>query len=182
MLKFLAVGRLVEAKDYPNLISAFSILHKGIPSARLCIVGDGPLRNAMESLVNDLGLTQSVQFLGIRDDIPALMNAADFCSFFSLGRLWPGCCGGYGYTKIVIATDCGGVAEVLGGHGILVKPKNSQMLADAMCAAISLDKVKAQDMVCAARAWVIDHYSIDGIVQEWVKVYGMNFKDAQVAN
>ena len=38
---FLAVGRLVEAKDYPNLISAFSILHKGIPSARLCIVGDG---------------------------------------------------------------------------------------------------------------------------------------------
>lgn len=180
---FLAVGRLVEAKDYPNLINAFSILNKGIPSARLCIVGDGPLRSAMESLVNDLGLAQSVQFLGIRDDIPALMNATDV---FVLSSAWEG----FGLVvaeamatqKIVIATDCGGVAEVLGGHGILVKPKNSQMLANAMYEALSLDELKAKDMVSAARAWVIDHYSIDAVVQEWIKVYRGDLKEAQVAS
>lgn len=172
---FLAVGRLVEAKDYPNLLGAFFKLHKDFPDARLCVVGDGPLRSEMEKLVNDRGLAQSVQFLGIRDDIPELMNAADF---FVLSSAWEG----FGLVvaeamaaqKIVIATDCGGVSEVLGGHGILVKPRNSQMLTEAMQTAMLLKPAKAQDMARAARAWVVDHYSIDSVAREWIKVYGMD--------
>ncbi len=51
----IAVGRLFEAKDYPNLLTAFSRVSSRIENAKLWIVGDGPLRGYLESMALESG-------------------------------------------------------------------------------------------------------------------------------
>ena len=68
----LSIGRLVEAKGFELLLQAWVEL----PSS-LIIVGDGPLRNKLEGLVHELGLSDRVMLAGYRNDIPALLANAD---------------------------------------------------------------------------------------------------------
>lgn len=71
----LALGRLEEEKDYPNLIQAISLLKKDdICNFQLIIVGTGILKEKIETLVKLLNLSQEVKFLGRRNDIPGLMG------------------------------------------------------------------------------------------------------------
>lgn len=61
---FINAGRLSPEKNHERLISAFSLCHALEPSCRLIIVGDGPLRSKLESLVAELGLQNDVLFTG----------------------------------------------------------------------------------------------------------------------
>lgn len=67
----ICVGRLVDAKGFDVLIKAISK-----SKYKLNIVGDGPLRPDLESLVVNLHLKDRVKFLGHRDDIPLLLHNA----------------------------------------------------------------------------------------------------------
>jgi glycosyltransferase involved in cell wall biosynthesis len=62
----LHVGRLVAKKGTAVLLSAFAHVRNAYPGASLVIVGDGPLRPSLERLARDLGLGQSVRFLGFQ--------------------------------------------------------------------------------------------------------------------
>jgi len=73
-VRFGIAARMVAAKDHFTLLRAFATVVKEIPEAELQIAGDGPLRNRIEGLANDLELTKSVTFLG------ALPNTAQFLS------------------------------------------------------------------------------------------------------
>ena len=76
----LAVGRLHEAKDYPNLFNAIEILLKNnveYKHLHLFVVGDGDLKPELEQLIIDKELKNQVHLLGRRNDIPQLMSAAD---------------------------------------------------------------------------------------------------------
>lgn len=81
------VGRFVEAKNHQLVIRIFRSLRRRDPSAKLLLVGDGPLRGTMEREVADLGISDEVQFLGLRDDVDRLMNAMDV---FLLPSLYEG--------------------------------------------------------------------------------------------
>ena len=168
----LAVGRLVEAKDYQNLLHAFSILSESRPKAKLWIVGDGPQNQFLADLSGSLGLDHAVKFLGVRSDVDKIYNAADL---YVLSSAWEG----FGLVvaesmateKLVVATDCGGVKEVVGGLGFLVPAKDSQRLAQSMCAALDLAPSEKNRMTSSARSRIIDHYSIHKIVEFWAGVY-----------
>jgi glycosyltransferase involved in cell wall biosynthesis len=71
----LAVGRLVAQKNFARLLRAFALV--GDPGARLSIAGDGEERRELEALAAQLGISDRVEFLGYRHDVPALMAAAD---------------------------------------------------------------------------------------------------------
>jgi glycosyltransferase involved in cell wall biosynthesis len=58
------LGRLKKYKSIDHLLSAFEIVKKEFPEAKLLIIGDGDARPALEKLANDLGLSQSVSFAG----------------------------------------------------------------------------------------------------------------------
>lgn len=81
------VGRFVEAKNHQLAIRAFRSLRSRVPSTKLLLVGDGPLRGAIEQEVAALGMSDDVQFLGLRDDVDRLMNAMDV---FLLPSLYEG--------------------------------------------------------------------------------------------
>jgi glycosyltransferase involved in cell wall biosynthesis len=68
----LAAGRLVQAKGFDLLLAAW----RAVP-APLWIAGEGPQRSRLEALIHDYGLQDRVKLLGQRDDIDALMQAAD---------------------------------------------------------------------------------------------------------
>ena len=74
---WLAVGRLDEAKDYPNLLCAFADLSHRRPDARLIVAGEGPLKSELASTILRLGIERRVHLLGLRLDMPALYAASD---------------------------------------------------------------------------------------------------------
>ena len=165
----LAVGRFHEQKDYPNLFHAFAEMPVNV---QLCIAGDGPLRGALEALVVRLRIADRVRFLGARHDVADLMSATDIFVLSSSSE-------GFGLVvaeamaceRVVVATDCGGVREVVGEAGYLVKPKDSKALAQALQTALQLPAIKSKALGCAARQRVVENFSLDTVVEKWLQLY-----------
>ncbi|OQP67514.1 glycosyltransferase family 4 protein [Niastella populi] len=75
-LRFLNVGRLVPVKGQRDMILAFNEFLPAFPDAVLHIAGDGPEKEPLAALINELGLQNNVSLLGSRD-IPQLINEYD---------------------------------------------------------------------------------------------------------
>lgn len=168
----LAVGRLEAAKDYPNLLKAIAILKAKRKDFKLLIVGDGSLKDDLTMLRSELKLEGFIEFLGIRRDIPALMSASDV---FVLSSAWEG----FGLVvaeamaceRVVVATNCGGVSEVVGSEGFLVEPRNSILLAKELNKALDLSDDERSLIGLAARKRIINHYSLEANVDAYLKLY-----------
>ncbi|HFD2030266.1 TPA: glycosyltransferase family 1 protein [Clostridium perfringens] len=79
------VGRLTYQKNHDYLIDIFAEIKSKMNNSVLLIIGKGELRSEIEEKVEKLSLTDSVMFLGVREDIPQLLSAMDvfiFPSFF----------------------------------------------------------------------------------------------------
>lgn len=74
---FFSAGRLSPEKNHSRLIQAFSIVHERIPTTRLVIAGEGPLRDQLENEIVSHGLTESVKLVGHTKNPYRLMNFAD---------------------------------------------------------------------------------------------------------
>lgn len=81
------VGRFNAQKNHKFLLSVFSSIIKRLPNAKLLLVGFGPLEEEIKRLANDLSLSTSVCFLGMRNDVPDLLQAMDI---FILPSLYEG--------------------------------------------------------------------------------------------
>lgn len=168
----LAVGRLWEQKDYPNLFKATSDLASKSVYGRLAIVGGGPLRCELEALAHSLDIADQVDFLGIRHDVPALMSA---CDVFVLSSAWEG----FGLVvaeamaceRVVVATDSGGVKEVVGEVGYLVPPRDKEALSNAIGRALRLSDTERKAMGEAARKRVIEKFSLAATADQYLAVY-----------
>ena len=173
VLSFISVGRFNDQKDYPNLISAFAKLKKKVNvEIKLTIVGDGELRSEIEALIKNLQLEKYVILLGKRSDIPELLSQADIFVLASKHEGLPTvvieamACECY-----VVATDCGGSAEILGDTGQLVSIEDSQALADALQNAIALSSKDRMQNNRKARARVEQLFSLETSVQKWLALY-----------
>ena len=71
------VARFKTEKNHTFQIDIFSEIKKIIPNAELLLIGEGELMPSIKEKVNALGLSENVQFLGVRSDIPQLMLAMD---------------------------------------------------------------------------------------------------------
>lgn len=173
IVNLIAVGRFNDQKDYPNLIDAFAQLKKNITTnIRLTIVGDGELRPQIQAVIKHLDLDKDIVLLGRRLDIPQLLNQADI---FVLASKFEGfglvvaeamACECY-----VVATDSGGVAEVMGDTGKLVPIKDSHALAKALEKVIGLSREDRTQNNEKARARVEQLFSLKTSVQKWLELY-----------
>ena len=71
------VGRFVPEKNHRFLIDIFSRLVKLFPDVHLVLIGEGPMMEIIRNQVNDLGLDREVSFLGVRTDVPDLLQGMD---------------------------------------------------------------------------------------------------------
>lgn len=168
-----SVGRLASEKGHLYLIEAAVIILKVIPQAKFLIIGDGPYRKKLEDYAGNLGITESVRFLGLRKDIPQLLSIMDV---FVLPSLYEG----QGIAVVeamamalpVVATRVGGVVEVIidGETGILVLPGTSKAIADA-AAFLLKNKEKAKSMGRDARLRVERYFGVDLMVKKIENLY-----------
>lgn len=154
----LAVGRLVDIKDYPAMFAALAEIRKTVP-ARLAILGEGPLRGTLEAHARALGLGDAIAFLGYDKNPYRYMRAADVVVQSSRAEGLPGAliqslaCG-----TPVIATDCDhGPREVVrdGVDGYLVPVGDALALARRVVAVLGdralRDRLGAAGAAGAAR-------------------------------
>ena len=81
------IGRFVQQKNHDFLIDIFNEIHKENKNSILLLAGQGPLINEIKEKVNLLSLTDSIIFLGQRDDVSELYQAFDV---FLLPSLYEG--------------------------------------------------------------------------------------------
>lgn len=168
---WLAVGRYDVEKDYPNLISAFKQVQKSQDS-KLLIVGHGPI-NIME-LAKEHGVENQVQDLGIRKDIPALMNAVDA---YVMSSAWEGLpmvlLEAAASSLPIVTTNVGGNAEIVQHNqtGYVVPHANADALAKAMLELENLSPEQRQSFGLAGRSFVQENYDLEKIVSQWEDIY-----------
>lgn len=75
------VGRFMYQKNHEKLIEVFNKIHESNLNSVLILIGDGPNRPKIESMVADFGIQDSVYFLGYRSDVDKILNAMDFIIF-----------------------------------------------------------------------------------------------------
>ena len=127
---WLAAGRFVPAKDYPNMLEAFARLSTSTGRTTLLIAGIGVGQPAARERAEQLGIASDVRFLGLRDDLPALMAAADG---FVLSSAWEGLplvlLEAAASALPIVATDVGGNREIVrdGDTGYLVPPTTARL-------------------------------------------------------
>lgn len=138
-----SVGRMIERKGFIYLIEAIPEVLKQFPDAKLTITGGGPVREQLIKRVNELNLQNSV-------NLPGKVPNETLEQLFTEGDIFVcpsiidknGDTEGLGvvmieamtYNKPVIATDVGGIPDIIvpGLSGILVEQKSSLALANAI--------------------------------------------------
>jgi glycosyltransferase involved in cell wall biosynthesis len=144
----LYVGRLVEWKGVDTLIRSMTIVKKAIPGSELIIIGEGPLRNTLERLVQDTGLTDTVRFFGRAND-DELAKLYDSAAVFVLpSRTYRGLVmEGLGVVLLeamshgvpVIGSNVGGIPDIIidGETGFLVPEQDPSSLAEKIVLLLS---------------------------------------------
>jgi sugar transferase (PEP-CTERM/EpsH1 system associated) len=179
---FGTVGRLQAIKDQLSLIRAFAQLHHaaGLSAgavadrrARLVIVGDGPMRDALAAEVKALGVADAVWLTGERSDVAEVMRCFDVFVLPSLAE-------GISNTILeamasglpVIATDVGGNAELVedGVTGCLVKPGDVRGLAAAM-AHYAAAPARMRETGESARQRAVTEFSLAGMMDRYAALY-----------
>jgi len=179
---WLSAGRMVPAKDFPNLIRAFQLARKEAPGAELWIAGvpadakrvisaDGGVHYYF-GMAGEKGFHEHVRWLGLRRDMPALLDAADG---FVLASAWEGMPLVLGEAmameKPVVATDVGGVRELVGNAGTLVPAKDPEALAEAMLATMRRSSEERAESGRAARERIAHQFSLDAAANRWEALY-----------
>lgn len=115
--KVVSVGRLVNEKGYNRLLSAHKVLIEQGFDYELIIIGEGPLRYAYEEFINENNLEDSVKLIGFKSNPHKYMRQ---CNLFICSSVVEGLSSVVIEALIlgipVIATDCGGMYDILGDN------------------------------------------------------------------
>ncbi len=152
--RILAVGALKSEKNYPLLLRALAGVRERIP-ASLLILGDGPLREALEAQVAQDGLGNAVIFAGFDTDPWPYYAAADLFVLSSDSEGLPSVLIEALHAELpIVSTDCpSGPREILadGNYGALVNRDDDEALAAAMISALC-SRTKTEPIARRARA------------------------------
>jgi N-acetyl-alpha-D-glucosaminyl L-malate synthase BshA len=171
----LFVGILNFHKGVEYLIKSFSKVIRAVPNAKLVIAGDGPQRDYIIKLIDNLNLKKSVKMIGkVRDDdllrvyaasdvlvLPSLMEG------FGMVLIEAMACG-----KPCVASRAGGVEDVIvdGETGFIVPPADSDSLYQAIHD-ILIDDMLSKKFGVAGRKRVEENFTWDHIARRTLGVY-----------
>ena len=167
------VGRLTPPKDHSTFLKAAALILQKAPQARFLIVGEGPLREDLQLQAQEFGLGNTLVFIGLRNDIPAVLAALDVLVFSSLWEGLPvSLLEGMAAARPVVATTVGGIPEVVlpDKSAFLVPAGDAVALAEA-CLRLVSDSTTRRSMGQAGLARVVAHYSIDAMVDRTAALY-----------
>ena len=157
----LNIGRLESQKQQDILLKALALVSQSQPRLRLCLAGTGSLARALSDQARALGLADTVTFLGARNDIAALLGAADMVAVASS---WEGTSlslmESMAAGKPIVATDIPGNRELLGcGQALFVPSGDAPAMARAMTR-LADDAALARSLGQAAQSKALAQYDI----------------------
>ncbi len=174
-----AVLRPQKAIDV--LLDAFALVLERVPTAHLVIAGDSvmrpdgtrdPLRQTLEARARELGIDRSVHFLGVRDDVDAILRAADaaaLSSDFEGSPLFVFEC--MAHDAPLVATAVGGVPDAIedGVSGVLVPRRDPRALAGALSELLA-DPARRAALSAAGRQR-LGQFTIDSVANRFADLY-----------
>jgi glycosyltransferase involved in cell wall biosynthesis len=170
----LFVGRLERVKGVDILLRAAGYLKKKYSmKIRIGIVGTGVLLSDLKRLSINLGINNTVEFLGVRGDILSLLDKS---SIFVLPSRWEGLpisiLEAMSRNVPVIATSVGGISEIIndGEDGVLVTPENPELLARVIIYLLENEGLRAK-LVTNAFKKVKEEFSIDRYTSDLLNLY-----------
>lgn len=171
----LTVRALVPKNGVEYLIMSALEVCKRCPEIVFLIVGEGPLRLALEKLVNDMGLSKNVIFLSKAsyDDLPYYYSACDvfvipsIMEAFGLVTVEAMACG-----KPVIGTSVGGIPDTIedGKNGFLVPPRDPQSLAEKIILLLENQDL-SKEMGVAGREMAEKKFDINKRISRIMEIY-----------
>jgi glycosyltransferase involved in cell wall biosynthesis len=168
----ISVGRLTEQKSHRVLIAAMPRILAVVPDAKLWIVGDGELRQALQQQINESQLDTVITLWGARGDVPAMLAKA---TVFALPSVWEGIpvsmIESISAGVPVVASDLPGVRELIAHEqsGWLVPAEQPKVLADALIDALT-DASRRLAFACEAQK-VLPEFSMPAIVERHMSLY-----------
>lgn len=183
-LLIMAVGRINPVKDYPTLIRATYETKKALGDKRgfkLAIVGPetqdhlsgGGVMDDLHTLCNELGVSNEINFLGKRDDIPELLAQADIFIQTSLTEgLSMSIMEAMSCELPLVATNVGGNRELIldGETGLLVKSRDPRSVSGGLEKLI-LDENLRRKMGLNGRKRIIEEFSLDVMTHKYESLY-----------
>jgi glycosyltransferase involved in cell wall biosynthesis len=141
------VARFHPVKDHDTAVRAFAQVADQVDRARLVLIGDGPQRSTTQQLASDLHISSQVTFMGVRDDVLALLPGADVFMLSSLSE-------GVSVTMLeamatglpICTTHVGGNSEVVdhGRTGLLSPRRDHHALAQNLQLLLTHPHMRAQ--------------------------------------
>jgi L-malate glycosyltransferase len=161
-----------EYKNHRTFLTAIARLSRSFPQVAFILVGDGPLRPGLTSLAEELGLGSSVQFLGDRHDIPAVLASLDVSVVPSISEsLSNAVLESMAAGVPVIASDVGGNPELIGGdRGVLVPASDAIALSSALQRLLENRDLR-MELANNARKFVERNFTIEQIAGKYEKLY-----------
>jgi glycosyltransferase involved in cell wall biosynthesis len=169
---FVCVAGLRPQKNPALLLDAFYRGAASDPRAHLLFVGNGRLKSVLERQIGAWGLQERVHLLGLRSDIPEVLNAADV---FVLSSDYEGnplaVLEAMAAGKPIICTAVGGVPELVeGGCGLLVPPRDVQALSKATSYMLESPKARTSMGEASARR-AVERFDLRVMTEAYEDLY-----------
>jgi glycosyltransferase involved in cell wall biosynthesis len=172
----LFVGFFHTIKGVDVLLRAWQKIQERKSGIALWLVGDGPELNSLRSLSEELGLRESVRFVGAKQqtELISLYRNAEVVVVPSRSEGLPrvaleaGACG-----SICVAANVGGLPEVIEDQvtGFLVEPESPEALAKAMLQVFDLPLEKKQRMRAAARKKIESQFTQEQMIANYEALF-----------
>lgn len=171
---FAYLGRMVQAKGVPVLLRAAQRLQKLGYEFRLKLIGDGPVRADLERMTDELGLRSRTIFTGflqgdaldeaMREATAAVMPSIwqDVAPLASIEHMMKG--------RLLIASDIGGLGELVDGVGLKFPAGDDEALADCLRRVLEEPRL-ARELGNSARERARLLFTLDRMAKEHLQVY-----------
>ena len=166
----LSAGELNANKNHETVIRAITDL-----DVYYMIAGEGNLREHLQGIINELGLTERVKLLGYRTDVAELYKAADICVFPSLREgLGMAAIEGMACGLPLVAADNRGTRDYCshGVNGLVCQPSDIAAFTDAI-KRLSTDSCLRLQMA-EANAEVVKRFDVVQVNKQMDRMYQMN--------
>ena len=174
-VQFAYLGRLIPEKGVDLLLRAAAIAQKSGRDFSLRIIGDGPQRRELENLAAELSLNGRVEFVGYRTG-EQLIKTLETVSVNVIPSRWEEACPLTAIEQmmrglVIIATELGGTAEVVGDAGLKFPIDDADALAACMSRVIDHPEL-IRSLGDAARRRALDVFSKEEMMHRHLELYG----------
>jgi L-malate glycosyltransferase len=165
------VANLRVIKGVPDFLEAAAIVAGTNPNCRFIQVGEGELRQTIETRIDELGLQNTFHLLGRRNDVPDLLSAFDIGVLTSHAEGFSNSILEYMAAELpVVVTDVGGNREALGETGIIVASRDVGAISSAL-QRLASDTELRQTMGTLVSQRVRELFAADTIRERWLYFY-----------